>query len=280
MRIIRPRRLVRYSASRAFTLAEMLVVMGVIAVLAALVLPALATSKTMARSTICKNHLHEMGLALQMYVNENGNKYPYLRTAVEAIDSTSGWWFAKFRPYYPREWTNASYHCPGYRGINTGEDYPVHDPYGSYAYNALGARPPFGGFNGYAYPNESFGLGPTVYSFAASHPSTAEHQVRAPSEMLSIGESRFLSAEVNGMRGGWCETFCGWIVTNTPSARDAGSGPYQFAFDPDRHGKNYNQLCCDGHVAALSPWFLFNPINTASMWNYDHQPHPELWVPR
>ncbi|PYI88990.1 MAG: hypothetical protein DME26_02295 [Verrucomicrobia bacterium] len=51
------------------------------------------------------------------------------------------------------------------------------------------------------------------------------------------------------------------------------------SFDPARHGKNYNQLFCDGHVAAMSPWVLFNPTNSASMWNSDHQPHPELWVP-
>ncbi len=62
---------------------------------------------------------------------------------------------------------------------------------------------------------------------------------------------------------------CGMIYVN----RGVG------AFDPARHGKNYNQLCCDGHVAAMSPWVLFNPSNTAAMWNYDHQPHPEMWVP-
>jgi prepilin-type processing-associated H-X9-DG protein len=47
---------------------------------------------------------------------------------------------------------------------------------------------------------------------------------------------------------------------------------------PQRHGKNYNQLFCDGHVAAMDPWLLFNPTNSASMWNRDHQPHPELWI--
>jgi prepilin-type processing-associated H-X9-DG protein len=46
-----------------------------------------------------------------------------------------------------------------------------------------------------------------------------------------------------------------------------------------RHGKNYNQLFCDGHVLAMNPWVLFNPTNSALMWNYDHESHPELWVP-
>jgi prepilin-type processing-associated H-X9-DG protein len=49
------------------------------------------------------------------------------------------------------------------------------------------------------------------------------------------------------------------------------------AFDPARHGRNYNQLFCDGHVSAMSPWVIFNPTNSAVMWNYDHEPHPEYW---
>ncbi|MGP8237786.1 MAG: hypothetical protein ACLQVW_20565, partial [Limisphaerales bacterium] len=52
-----------------------------------------------------------------------------------------------------------------------------------------------------------------------------------------------------------------------------------FLFDPARHGKNYNIFFCDGQIAGMNPWVLFNPTNTAAMWNTDHQPHPELWVP-
>jgi len=52
-----------------------------------------------------------------------------------------------------------------------------------------------------------------------------------------------------------------------------------FAFDPARHGKNYNQLFCDGHVSAMDPWVLFDPTKTGAMWNTDHQPHPEWWLP-
>ncbi len=57
------------------------------------------------------------------------------------------------------------------------------------------------------------------------------------------------------------------------------NGNRSYAFDPKRHGKTYNQLFCDGHVTAMDPWVLFNPTNSASKWNKDHQPHPECWVP-
>ena len=52
-----------------------------------------------------------------------------------------------------------------------------------------------------------------------------------------------------------------------------------WAFDPARHGKNYNLLLCDGHVEAIDPWVLFDPTKTASRWHYDNQPHPKFWIP-
>jgi prepilin-type processing-associated H-X9-DG protein len=136
----------------------------------------------------------------------------------------------------------------------------VEGPLGSYAYNAWGV-----GFGGQTH----FGLGwPSgFYSRKPPQPAIAETKVKVPSEMLAIGESRFLSTKVNGVGGGVPGMTCGQL-----RSRDE-------AFDPARHGKSYNQLFCDGHVAAMDPWVLFNPTNTAAMWNSDHQPHPELWRP-
>jgi prepilin-type N-terminal cleavage/methylation domain-containing protein len=63
----------------AFTLIELLVVMALIAILAALLLPALARAKEKAKATKVHAELYGLGLALQMYSDDNENQVPPVR---------------------------------------------------------------------------------------------------------------------------------------------------------------------------------------------------------
>ncbi len=58
------------------TLIELLVVIAVIAILAALLLPVFNRGKESARAASCLSNLHQIGIGLQLYVADNGNRLP------------------------------------------------------------------------------------------------------------------------------------------------------------------------------------------------------------
>ena len=254
----------------AFTLMELLVVMAIIAILAALLLPALSLVKSFARSASCKSRLHQMGVALQMYVHEHKNLYPYYLgpagpsygEAVGKGKAATGlvYWSSKLFPYYSLNWTNPAFHCPGYSGKISGQYDPGSvERQGSYAYN--------GGGVSFHKTTNTWGLGPVIFW---KKPAVLETAVKVPSEMLAIGDSMTKTGypDENGVSGSdfwWCSGV---------QSRSLAEMPYVL-----RHGKKYNALFTDSHVSAMSPEILFDPAKSAVLWNYDHQPHPESWTP-
>jgi len=99
----------RGSFRRAFTLIELLVVVAIIAILASLLLPAMARAKESVRSVICRNNLHQVGLASFMYADDNRGHLPAFLRWLHATQSDTDPRTGRLFPYLK---TKAVYMCP------------------------------------------------------------------------------------------------------------------------------------------------------------------------
>jgi prepilin-type N-terminal cleavage/methylation domain-containing protein len=70
----------------AFTLVEMLIVLGIIALLIAILLPSLSRARAQAKQVSCQARLQQWGVAFELYTADNSGCYPH----IDGLDRQDG----------------------------------------------------------------------------------------------------------------------------------------------------------------------------------------------
>jgi len=262
-----------------FTLVELLVVIGIIALLIAILLPALNSARKQAYQVTCASNLRQMGIAATMYINET--KYYPGHAARHTAGQEFAVWPTRLRRMMssgPAGANQGVFRCPtqdptfewevgntappratmgdtGY-GYEVGETLLVRDNAKfSYGYNDWGARDPA------PVGAKQYGLGGDLWMAGELKAS----QVRKAAEMIMIAD-------------------------NTPD------GLWDFNIDPREpreapgkiHKGGANVLWCDGHVTwqlqkeivlfdVDNPNIIYPPTSPpfkaiAPLWNNTAQP--------
>jgi len=242
---------------RGFTLIELLVVIAVIAILAALLLPALNRAKVASKNAACKNNLRQLGLALTMYVGDN-NAYPY---TVDA--NVSKTWYLFIAPYYNN--TSNVMMCPTFPGEYRIEQAIVWISGNAYHRDPSSPDKVAGvsyGYNGFGVASANatlwygrLGLGWTVNP-SQSMPAIKDSDVVAPADMIAMADSF--------PQPGFTNIFAFLLsLRSEPS--------------PDRHNGGCNLAFADGHVITdKNRNVVADEEANRRRWNIDHQPHFEV----
>ena len=224
-----------HHGGRAFTLVELLVVIGIVAALVALVLPAAGRAREQARSVACLSNLRQMATAALAYTADHNGQFPPSQySAVTPTTITSfGWDFTRTRP---RAAGSAWVVKPGllWAGPAAGGLGVQQCP--SFDAESMSAGDPFTGYN-YNTSYVGHGQGEAVEAPARVG------EVRRPAECALFGDGGYAAGANKYMRAPF------------PNPGDATFHGRYAGTQAFRHRRRTNAAFADGHAESLGERF-------------------------
>ena len=257
-----------------FTLLELLMVIAIISVLAALLLPALSRAKMAAYRVQCASNLHQIGVALTLYVDDY-NKYPAFvdtRRKPLTTEPRSVFWDAKILPYAGGNL--GLFACPGIPRVERLPANLWRNPDDRMLTNTWTLKDA----ENVVWPNRSYG-----YNGAGVGMDLAPEILKAKlfglgldpmlEDYLDLPQLAYRSASILKEPSDMIA-----VVDYDPLHDDDGDGDlhpdavYSLTLTGSRHGGRASVMFCDTHVEHLRT----NSLTTKSArerWNWDHQSH-------
>jgi len=237
------------------------VVIAIIAILAALLLPALSKAKSKSKQTGCINNLRQIGLGLVIYLNDF-KTYPGCYSVTPQVYAV---WPTRLLSVMANN--RAVFYCPAARSdaawnTNVNKTLGATGPDGVYDAHGITLNSRFSlAYNDWGLDlghNPQLGLGGDINGGWGTRGLVTEAMVRRPVEMIMVGDARAFENP---------SLYNCWPANLDPTQYDQ--------WPSNRHNRKTDLLFCDGHAAAAQRRDVINPANRLwrARWNNDNDAH-------